>query len=53
MRLFLITWIGKEFGLAEVVKALKQKHEIVYWVGAHSREIFCLTRQAPNFWKNF
>jgi len=38
MRLFLITWIGKEFGLAEVVKALKQKHEIVYWVGAHSRE---------------
>ena len=38
MRLFLITWIGKEFGLAEVAKALKKKHEIAYWVGAHSRE---------------
>src|SRR3989344_8299534 len=38
MRLFLITWIGKEFGLAEVAKALKKKHEITYWVGAHSRE---------------
>ena len=33
MRLFFIGWSGKDFGLTEVVRKLKQRHEIVYWSG--------------------
>lgn len=34
MRLFFIEWSGKEFGMTEVVKRLREnKHEIVYWSG--------------------
>ena len=34
MRLFFIEWVGKEFGMTEIVAELKHRgHEIVYWTG--------------------
>ncbi|MSU55753.1 MAG: hypothetical protein EXS51_00375 [Candidatus Taylorbacteria bacterium] len=33
MRLFFISWSGKELGLIEVMRELKKNHDIVYWTG--------------------
>ncbi len=33
MRLFFIGWSGKDMGLTEVVRKLKEQHEIAYWSG--------------------
>ncbi len=35
MRLFLIGWTGKKFGMIEIIKALKERHEIAYWSGSN------------------
>lgn len=46
MRLFFIGWSGKDFGLTEVVRTLKQRHEIVYWSG-DGKEFESLTAEFP------
>lgn len=47
MRLFFIGWSGKDLGLTEVVRKLKEKHEIVYWSGDGS-ELEILRSEFPD-----
>ncbi len=38
MRLFFINWSGKDLGLVDVVKKVKQHHEIIYWTCVNAKK---------------